>query len=154
VNSFVLDPTLQRDTHFICEMSLSTVLLMDDARFPWLIVVPRVVGARDLIDLDEAHRIVLWREVARASEALRTLCTPHKLNVAALGNVVEQLHVHVIARFRDDAAWPRPVWGTGTAQPYAEAILAGVLGLHRAEFARANAPTPTWPHGGSDSGAG
>lgn len=114
---------------------------MDDARFPWLILVPRVPGARDLIDLDEAHRTVLWREVARASEALRALCTPHKLNVAALGNVVEQLHVHVIARFKDDAAWPRPVWGVGTAQPYAEAILAGVLALHRAEFARVGATT-------------
>ncbi len=100
---------------------------MDDARFPWLVLVPRVAGIRELIDLDEGSRARLWGEVALASEALRALCSPHKLNVAALGNVVEQLHVHVIARFRDDAAWPRPVWGAGIAEPYTPARLAELL---------------------------
>ena len=134
--TFELDAVLARSTQAVCELALCSVRLMDDARFPWLVLVPRVAGARDVIDLDEARRTILWKEVARASEALRALCAPFKLNVAALGNVVEQLHVHVIARFRDDAAWPRPVWGVGAAQPYAEPVLAGVLALHRAEFAR------------------
>ncbi len=141
--TFELDAVLAQDTHAVCELPLCSVRLMDDARFPWLVLVPRVSGARELMDLDETQRAPLWQEIARASEALRALCTPYKLNVAALGNVVEQLHVHVIGRFRDDAAWPRPVWGVGTAQPYVESVLAGVLGLHRAEFARTDAaPLP------------
>ncbi len=142
MNPFELDPRLQRDTHAVCELALCSVRLMDDARFPWLVLVPRVAGIRELVDLDESRRALLWGEVARASEALRAACTPHKLNVAALGNVVEQLHVHVIARFRDDAAWPRPVWGVGTAQPYPDSVLASVLDLHRAQFARSDAKQP------------
>ncbi len=134
--AFELDPVLARETHAVCELPLCSVRLMDDARFPWLVLVPRVPGAREIIDLDDAQRTLLWQEVAQTSGAVRALCTPYKLNVAALGNVVEQLHVHVIARFRDDPAWPRPVWGVGTAQPYVESVLAGVLGLHRAEFVR------------------
>lgn len=136
VTTFELDAVLARETHAVCELALCSVRLMDDARFPWLVLVPRVTGARDVIDLDEARRTLLWQEVMQASEVMRTLCTPFKLNVAALGNVVEQLHVHVVGRFREDAAWPRPVWGVGTAQPCAEAVLTGVLALYRAEFAR------------------
>src|SRR5690606_29985380 len=96
----------------------SELRLMDDARWPWLLLVPRLPGARELIDLDAAHSAQLLDEVRRCSLALRTLHAPYKLNVAALGNVVEQLHVHVIARRRDDPAWPRPVWGVGERLPY------------------------------------
>ena len=113
-----LHPQLEADTHFVASLGLSELRLMDDAQYPWLILVPRVADATELIDLDEAQQATLMREVALTSQALRSLLHPHKLNVAALGNMVSQLHVHVIARFRDDAAWPRPVWGAAPPQPY------------------------------------
>ena len=118
---FTLDPRLERDTCVIGELPLSRLLLMDDARFPWLILVPRIAGARDLIDLDESDQRMLLGEITRLGRTLESLLRPDKLNVAALGNVVPQLHVHVIARFTDDAAWPRPVWGVGAAVGYSVA---------------------------------
>jgi len=118
--SFALDPRLIADTHTVGDFALSRVLLMNDARFPWLILVPRQSGARELGDLTAADRHRLLDELAHASEALQKLHAPHKLNIAALGNVVEQLHVHVIARQTNDAAWPRPVWGVGSALAYAD----------------------------------
>jgi len=116
---FVLDERLAADSLPICELPLSSLRLMDDARYTWLILVPRVAGARELVDLDIAAQHVLLDEVNRACHVLRALVRPDKLNVAALGNVVAQLHVHVIARHIDDAAWPRPVWGDGVREPYA-----------------------------------
>lgn len=110
---FVLDERLAADSLAICEMPLSSLRLMDDARYAWLILVPRVAGARELVDLDIAAQHVLLDEVNRVCAALRRLVRPDKLNVAALGNIVAQLHVHVIARHIGDAAWPRPVWGDG-----------------------------------------
>ena len=108
---FDLDPRLRADTHMLVEWPLCSLLLMDDARYPWLILVPRIPGMRDLIDLDEQTRIQLRREMDAAAMAMRDIFTPDKLNVASLGNVVEQLHVHVIARYVGDDAWPAPVWG-------------------------------------------
>ncbi len=116
--SFPLDPRLAADTHPIGDLSLSQLLLMDDARFPWLILVPRIAGARELIDLDEADRRALLTEVTAAGRALESLLHPDKLNIAALGNIVPQLHVHLVARFHTDAAWPQPVWGHGARIPY------------------------------------
>ena len=113
-----LHPQLADDTHPIAQFGLSDLRLMDDANHPWLILVPRVEGAVELIDLDETRQDALTREIARASRALQVAFKPHKLNVAALGNLVPQLHVHVIARFEHDIAWPRPVWGMASAQPY------------------------------------
>lgn len=113
-----LHPQLADDTHPVAHLGLSDLQLMDDANHPWLILVPRVAGAVELIDLDEAQQAQLIREIAAASRVLQAAFAPHKLNVAALGNVVSQLHVHVIARYEHDIAWPRPVWGTATAQPY------------------------------------
>jgi len=115
---FPLDPRLEADTHPLAELGLSRLLLMDDARFPWLILVPRIAGARELLDLDAADRATLLDEVTGVSRALESRLRPDKLNVAALGNVVPQLHVHVIARFATDAAWPNPVWGHGEREPY------------------------------------
>ncbi len=117
---FELHPQLAADTTVITEWSLSSVLLMNDSRYPWLILVPRIAGMRDLIDLSPAHYTELTGEIDRASRALKTLFTPHKLNIAALGNIVEQLHVHVIARQTEDDAWPAPVWGKHPALPYGE----------------------------------
>lgn len=116
---FALDPRLAADTHAVGDLPLSELRLMDDARFPWLILVPRIAGARDLIDLDEGDQRSLLAEINLVGRALETLLRPDKLNVAALGNVVRQLHVHVIARFTGDAAWPQPVWGCGERVAYA-----------------------------------
>ena len=127
-----LDPQLAADTHPVAHLPLSELRLMDDANHPWLILVPRVAGAGEWLDLDDAAQAGLTREITLASRALQAAFKPHKLNVAALGNVVSQLHVHVIARYRDDIAWPRPVWGTATAKPYTpEALVERVATLQR-----------------------
>ena len=116
--SFTLDPRLTADSHAIGALPFSELLLMDDARYPWVILVPRIAGARELIDLDEGDQRLLLGEIDRVARALESLLHPDKLNIAALGNVVPQLHVHLVARFTDDAAWPRPVWGIGEPVRY------------------------------------
>ena len=113
-----LHPQLADDTHPLAQFALCELRLMDDANYPWLILVPRVEEAVELLDLDTAQRHALTDEIDRASHALRDLFRPHKLNVAALGNLVPQLHVHVVARFEGDPAWPAPVWGRVAAKPY------------------------------------
>lgn len=118
MNIWHLHPQLADDTHPVVQWTLSELRLMDDANHPWLILVPRVEDAVELIDLSDTQQVELMREIALASRALQAAFKPHKLNVASLGNLVPQLHVHVIARFEDDIAWPRPVWGMASAQPY------------------------------------
>lgn len=113
-----LHPRLEADTHPVARWPLSDVRLMEDARYTWLILVPRIRDAVDIVDLPDGAQQQLTAEIARASRALREVASPHKLNVGALGNVVRQLHVHVLARFEGDAAWPGPVWGHGQAEPY------------------------------------
>lgn len=129
---FPLDPRLAAGTHAIGELPLSRLELMDDARFPWLILVPRIAGARELIDLDERDQHALLGEINLVGRALETMFKPDKLNVAALGNVVPQLHIHVIARFSADAAWPQPVWGRGERVAYAEGARAARIASIRA----------------------
>src|SRR4051794_18113975 len=116
---FTLDPRLAGDTHVVGDFPLSRVLLMDDARYTWLILVPRLANKRELIELARDEQGALLDEINRCSHVLHALFKPDKLNVAALGNVVAQLHVHVIARHKHDAAWPRPVWGLGEREPFA-----------------------------------
>lgn len=116
--AFALDPRLAADTHPVAQLALCELRLMDDSHYPWLVLVPRVPATRDLIDLDHGRQHLLCDEIDRASRLLRDAFRPHKLNVAALGNVVAQLHVHVVARFEDDPAWPAPVWGKVEARPY------------------------------------
>ncbi|MFD0323038.1 MULTISPECIES: HIT domain-containing protein [Lysobacter] len=123
MNPWHLHPQLADDTHPVAQFELSELRLMDDANHPWLILVPRVDGAVELIDLSEDQQLTLTGEIARTSRALQAQFAPHKLNIAALGNLVPQLHVHVIARYREDIAWPRPVWGMATAQPYSPDLL-------------------------------
>ena len=118
MSEFRLHPQLAADSHPVASLDLCDVLLMNDANYPWLILVPRTADAVELLDLGKADRSRLWREIDLASQALREVFTPDKLNIATLGNVVSQLHVHVIARFRNDAAWPKPVWGAQQATPY------------------------------------
>ena len=118
--AFELDPRLAADTHRVGDLALSRVLLFDDTRFPWLILVPRQPALRDLIDLAHDEQHVLLDEINRCAHVLHALDKPDKLNIAALGNVVAQLHVHVIARYTRDAAWPKPVWNVGERAPFAE----------------------------------
>jgi len=116
---FDVHPQLARDSVEIGDLPLSRLLLMRDANYPWLILVPRKAGVTELIDLEGAEQQQLMTEIDRCCRALRALTRCHKLNVAALGNAVAQLHVHVIARFRDDPAWPKPVWGVVPPRAYA-----------------------------------
>ena len=120
MTGFHIHEQLTKDCELLGDLSLSRVLLMRDSRFPWLILVPRQSGLRDLHDLDNAHRPKLFQEIEQASLAVKALVDADKVNVAALGNQVPQLHVHVIGRREDDAAWPKPVWGVGTPIPYEE----------------------------------
>jgi diadenosine tetraphosphate (Ap4A) HIT family hydrolase len=115
---FRLDPGIARLTVPVAALGISDLLLMEDARFPWVLLVPRRAGATELIDFDAAERAALMEEIAAVSTALKAATACDKLNVAAIGNVVAQLHIHVVARFRADAAWPRPVWGFGEAVAY------------------------------------
>lgn len=117
---FNLDPSLQAGTHYVTSLPLCDVLLMNDARFPWLVLVPRRPGMVEMIDLPGELQLDLWREISHASAVLRDTVTCHKLNIGALGNITRQLHVHVIARTENDSAWPGPVWSFGHAEPYAE----------------------------------
>lgn len=115
---FQLHPQLQKDCFEVRDLALCKVLLMNDSHYPWTILVPRVDGIREIIELSETQQRLLWRESATLSQALMGLFQPDKLNVAALGNVVPQLHIHHIARFEHDAAWPAPVWGKQPARAY------------------------------------
>lgn len=130
MNEWRLDPRLADDSHPVAHLPLCELRLMDDSHHPWLLLVPRVAGAIELIDLDEPRQHALLREVSLASRVLRERFAPDKLNVAALGNVVPQLHVHVVARYTGDIAWPRPVWGQAAARPYTpEALVERVATL-------------------------
>lgn len=112
---FELDSRLARDTFHVTDLPLCNVRLMDNKHFPWLILVPQVPAAREWIDLEREQQHQLSDEIAIVSHILNALVTPDKLNIATLGNMVGQLHIHVIARYKTDKAWPNPVWGTESA---------------------------------------
>src|SRR5690606_17682807 len=156
---YALHPQLAADTHPLATLGLCDLRLMDDANYPWLVLVPRVPGARELLDLDAPRRHLLTDEIDLAGRALREVFRPFKLNVAALGNLVPQLHVHLaggppraafgpvklnvaargnlvpqlhvhlVGRFEDDPAWPAPVWGRVAARPYSPDALVGRIRL-------------------------
>ena len=130
-NAFVLDARLAGDSVPVCDLALSAVRLMKDARFPWLILVPRIAGLAELIDLEPADRQVMTAEIDEVTRALSGHTGAEKMNVAALGNMVRQLHVHVIARFAGDPAWPGPVWGVGTPSAYDDAARDARIGALR-----------------------
>ena len=113
-----LDSRLERDSIEICELALCQVRLVNDSNFPWLLLVPRCANASEITDMTEPDRMQLMREVTQAAEALKAETDCDKINIAAIGNVVAQLHVHVIGRFRADLAWPKPVWGFAPARAY------------------------------------
>lgn len=119
MSAFQLDPRLAADSVFVADGPLSQVRLMDDARFPWLVLVPRVDNASEWIDLDGGQQRLLLAEINQVSRLLQAEPGVQKLNVGALGNIVRQLHVHLVGRHPGDAAWPGPVWGSGPAQRFA-----------------------------------
>ena len=119
MNTFVLDKRLATDSFLIGEKPLSQVRLMNNALFPWFLLVPKKADRSELFDLSVADQICLIQEITEIAEALKKKTGCDKINIAAFGNQVEQLHVHIIARFQTDAAWPQPVWCCGKApEPY------------------------------------
>lgn len=115
---FKLDPRLEENSLFIVDLALSDVRLMNDARWPWLIIVPRIVGAEEIHHLSSDDERVLIAEINEVAVALEAITGCDKVNTAAIGNIVRQLHIHVIARYEGDANWPKPVWGYGEKVPY------------------------------------
>lgn len=115
---FTLHPTLKNDTVEVTRLDFCHVLLIRDKTYPWLILVPGKDGLRDLDDLNETERVQVMAEIDHVSKAMKRIFQPYKMNVAALGNMVEQLHIHVIARTQDDPAWPAPVWGAAPPLDY------------------------------------
>lgn len=128
---YALHPQLAADTHPVATLELCELRLMDDGNYPWLVLVPCVPAAIELTDLAGAQRHQLSDEIDRACRLLHDAFQPYKLNVAALGNLVPQLHVHVIARFEQDPAWPAPVWGRVAASPYTPEALVERITLLR-----------------------
>jgi diadenosine tetraphosphate (Ap4A) HIT family hydrolase len=132
--AFTLDSRLAADTVAVADLPLSALRLMNDATYPWLILVPRREGITEIVDLDPADRQQLIEEIATVSSLLRDMTRCDKLNVGALGNMVPQLHVHVIGRFNGDPAWPGPVWGKLPPRPYGEAPREGFVSALRARL--------------------
>jgi diadenosine tetraphosphate (Ap4A) HIT family hydrolase len=131
-----LHPQLAQDTLALGDLPLSRVLLSRDANFPWLMLVPRRAGITEVIDLPEPEQQELLKEIAQTSRGLKRATECDKLNIAAIGNVVPQLHVHVVARRKTDALWPKPMWGVLPPKAYGTgeiervaAALAGAIGL-------------------------
>ena len=123
---FALDQRLQQDTLVIGDFPLCRLLLSNDSNYPWFILVPRINGISEVFQLDVADQQILWKETTLLAQLLNEGLGADKMNIGALGNVVSQLHVHVIVRTRDDAAWPAPVWGKHPAQPYTEEQVAAI----------------------------
>jgi diadenosine tetraphosphate (Ap4A) HIT family hydrolase len=129
---FAIDPRLLSVSQPLVSLKLSEARLYADSRWPWIVLIPRKVGARELEHLTPADRAVLMDEIVAAGVAVRAIGAAfgrpvEKLNVGAIGNKVEQLHIHIAGRRADDAAWPNPVWGVGTATPYADEALASAV---------------------------
>ncbi|MFN3357024.1 MAG: HIT domain-containing protein [Pseudomonas sp.] len=123
---FALDQRLQQDTLVIGDFPLCRLLLSNDSNYPWFILVPRINGISEVFELDVADQQTLWQETTALAQLLNDGFAADKMNIGALGNVVSQLHVHVIVRKRDDAAWPAPVWGKHPAQPYTQAQVTAI----------------------------
>ncbi|MHB0776134.1 HIT domain-containing protein [Halomonas sp. WWR20] len=124
MSHFTLHPRLEADTHFLADLPPCQVRLMDDRRFAWLVLVPRQADVSEVYELSSADQARLWQEATTLGQGLMQVTAGDKLNLATLGNQVAQLHLHVIARRRDDVAWPAPVWGQGIPEPYDDDTLA------------------------------
>ena len=109
---FVLDKTLARDSEFLADLDLCQLRIIKDSENPWLLLIPKIEDMVDWSDLDLQDQLRLTQEIDRCCKFLKSTVNPDKLNVASLGNQVPQLHIHIIARFKNDRAWPGPIWGT------------------------------------------
>ncbi len=134
--SFSLDARLSSDTDFVGDLPLCRVLLMNDSRWPWLVLVPRRDNLAELSDLEAVDRTRLIEEAARMADWLKAHTRAEKINLGALGNIVRQLHVHVVARSAGDPGWPGPVWGFGAAVPYEDNEFRAMMAAARAGLGR------------------
>ncbi|MEW6444695.1 MAG: HIT domain-containing protein [Pseudomonadota bacterium] len=133
MNAFSLHPQLAADTLEITRLPLCLALLMNDAAYPWVILVPQRMGIREIHELSDDEQVQLIRETSSVARAMSALFKPDKMNIAALGNRVPQLHIHHVARFQNDPAWPDPVWGRSAATAYADdALTARITSLRDA----------------------
>jgi len=134
-NTFEIGSQLKQTSYPLVSLSVCDLRLVDDQRWPWLLIIPRVPHAVELIDLSPELRGGVWLEIDHVARIMRDQFSPHKLNIAALGNQVRQLHIHCIARFPDDDAWPNPVWGVGESIPYGPDLLTARLNNLNSAFA-------------------
>ena len=117
-SKFVLDERLISDTYFITNLSLCSILLMNDARYPWIIAVPRRNRIKEIYELKSRDQLLLLREINLMAEIIKSKFKSDKINIGAMGNIVPQLHIHIVGRKENDPAWPAPVWGFGTPLTY------------------------------------
>lgn len=141
-DSFEVHPQLAGQSVFVCDLQLSRLALMNNQRFPWLLLIPRRDDITEIIDLPEQEQTILWREIAQISRLLRELFQPDKLNVATIGNLVPQLHVHLIARFKTDEAWPKPTFGFAPPLPYTPSERETLISRIQAMLHASEEPTP------------
>ncbi|MEN3150266.1 HIT family protein [Neorhizobium sp. IRAMC:178] len=120
MSEFELDGRIARDSDLVTELTLCQLRIQNDRRWPWLVMVPQRAGMTEIFELSPEEQALLSAEVNKVATALKTVTGATKINVGALGNIVRQLHVHVIARFEGDPNWPGPIWGFGQAEPYGE----------------------------------
>ena len=132
--TFTLDPQLEKDSVPVVDLELSHVRLSKNAAFPWIILIPKREAMIEIIDLDETDRAVLLNEIVQASQILKNAFQPKKLNVANIGNRVSQLHVHLVARYEDDEAWPGPIWNSGVSSDYDDKALQERLAVLQGAF--------------------
>lgn len=134
MTGFILDHRLAADSVFVADGPLSQVRLMDDTRFPWLVLVPRVANVSEWLDLGGSQQRLLLAEINQAGQLIREQPGVQKLNIGALGNIVRQLHIHLVGRHDQDDAWPGPVWGSGTAVRHEAQALHAQLDRWRKQF--------------------
>ena len=132
--TFEIESQLKQTSYPLTSLAVSDLRLVDDQRWPWLLIIPRIAHAVELIDISPNLRTEVWREIDHVGRVMRDQFSPHKLNIAALGNQIRQLHVHCIARFPEDEAWPNPVWGVGNSEPYDLELLNERLNALRVAF--------------------
>lgn len=125
-DEFTINPKILADGPHLFDLELSSVILVDNSYFPWVILVPRIPGAREFVDLSDQDRIKMMNEICFMSSLVQKEFNPHKLNVANLGNMVSQLHVHVVARYENDICWPAPVFGRDK-KPYGQKELEAIV---------------------------
>lgn len=132
-DKFILDSRLQNDGPMLLDLNLCRIIFVNNSLFPWMILVPKIPKAREIIDLSLKEQAILMQEISLASQVMKEVFSPYKLNIAALGNKVEQLHIHIIGRFPKDSAWPEPVFGKGKTE-YSNNNLSHYLEILKEKF--------------------